>query len=147
MLRAHRQSCFNLRMQMPLGDSHKSRRMSPVTTLIPSCIYAFRDLRDRSRDTCEDPGISPSVAFLGFRESRHSVEGPPPPFSPVSEEAKRAILQLFCPESNEIENLESGNGNDGLGEPELMRIPSAILSLTNTDAAGTQSRRISHPAR
>jgi hypothetical protein len=59
MLRAYHQPWFHLRMKMPLGDSHESRRISHVIKLIPACMYVFRDLQDRSRDTCEESDISP----------------------------------------------------------------------------------------
>jgi hypothetical protein len=77
--------------------------------------------------------------FHQVRESYHLVEGPPPSFSPVSEETKQALLQLVLQESNSKpqlpisspgnENLESGNGNDGLGEPEPYIQPRAPESL------------------
>lgn len=91
------------------------------------------------------------------RERRHLLEGPPPSFSPVSEERKQALLELVCPGSNikpevpvfwwnpyfkrpgqlwslpisspEIESLDIDNGNDGLGEPEPYMQARALESL------------------
>jgi hypothetical protein len=77
--------------------------------------------------------------FEEFREPRNLVEGPPPPFSPISEEKKRALHELVCPgsiSSPQLLHPDEGNGNNGLGGLESYMQPRANESLGDGGVEG-----------